>query len=63
MGKHIGPGKTVSDSNKSYTKSLRNVILRSQQTKRFEGFLLSLDLERVFDRVNHEFFVDPAGTV
>lgn len=58
MEKLLGPGQAACDPEKSCItnlKLLRNIVTRSQQTKRFKGLLIALDLEKAFDQVNHEF--------
>lgn len=48
MEKLLGPGQVACDPEKSCItnlKLLRNVIIRSQQTRRLKGLLMSLDLE------------------
>lgn len=53
----LGEGQTAGVSGKSCISSLdyiRTLITRAQQSKRVKFALLSLDLEKAFDSVNHE---------
>lgn len=54
----IGPGQAACLSEKSCIanlKVLRNITIKSENSKCFKGTIVSLDLEKAFDRVNHNF--------
>lgn len=54
----IGPGQAACLPEKSCTtnlKILRNITLKSSKSKRFKGTIVSIDLEKAFDRVDHGF--------
>lgn len=54
----IGPGQAACNPEKSCIYNLRlirNICLRAEQTKRLKGLILSLDLEKAFDNVSHDF--------
>lgn len=54
----IGPGQSACLSENSCAanlKVLRNITIKSENSKRFKGTIVSLDLEKAFDRVNHNF--------
>ena len=58
LSKLLGPGQSacvVEQSCVNNVRTLRNIILKAKQTKHFKGMLLSLDLEKAFDRVDHDF--------
>lgn len=58
LEKLIGPGQAacVKDSSCIHNlKLLRNVLIKANKSKKFKGAILSLDLEKAFDRVDHDF--------
>lgn len=58
MNKLIGPGQSACVSESSCInnlRTLRNVLIKSKLTKHFKSLLLSIDLEKAFDGVDHEF--------
>lgn len=69
----LGPGQCATVDGRSCTdnlKDIRRLVTRSVESKRFKGFLLSVDLERAFDNVDHAFlwkvlekFSFPAGFI
>lgn len=58
LGDLLGEGQSAclqSGSCAENLKKLRKVMLRTAESKRFKAFLLSTDLEKAFDKVNHKF--------
>lgn len=58
LEKLIGPGQAACLKDSSCIqnlKLLRNVLIKANKSKKFKGAILSLDLEKAFDRVDHEF--------
>lgn len=58
LDKVVGPGQVACMKNKSCIDNLKNIrrlVTRSQENKRVKGFLVSLDLQKAFDSVNHRF--------
>lgn len=58
LSKLIGPGQSACISEKSCVnnlRTLRNIVLKAKQSKNFKVMLLSIDLEKAFDRVDHDF--------
>lgn len=58
IDKLIGPGQSACIGNRSCTdnlKDIRRIFTRAIETKRLKGCLISVDLEKAFDKVNHEF--------
>lgn len=58
MNKLIGPGQSACVSETSCINNLRtfrNVLIKSKLTKHFKSLLLSIDLEKAFDSVDHDF--------
>lgn len=58
MAKMIGPGQTACISNQSCVenlKQLRNILIKANTKQHFKALILSLDLEKAFDRVDHDF--------
>lgn len=56
LGELIGEGQTAGFENKSSIDNLdaiRSLVVKAQQSKRFKFALLSLDLQKAFDTVNH----------
>lgn len=54
----IGPGQSACLEEQSCINNLRilrNTLLKSKQSRHFKGILLSIDLEKAFDRVDHDF--------
>lgn len=54
----VGSGQTACLSNQSCTtnlKQIRNIVIKSSSSKSFKGSIVSLDLEKAFDRVDHNF--------
>lgn len=58
MTKLLGPGQSACITESSCVNNLRilrNILLKAKQSKHFKSILLSIDLEKAFDRVDHEF--------
>lgn len=52
----LGPGQTAVVGGRSCTdnlKDIRRIVTRAIESKSFKGFLLTVDLEKAFDKVNH----------
>lgn len=58
LSKLLGPGQSSCVTEKSCInnlRTLRNIALKAKQSKHFKVMLLSIDLEKAFDRVDHDF--------
>lgn len=58
VGDLLGAGQVACTVNQSCSTNLidvRTIIAKAAESKRFKGFLLSVDLEKAFDKVNHVF--------
>uniref|UniRef100_A0A1W7R675 Putative tx1-3 aae n=1 Tax=Aedes albopictus TaxID=7160 RepID=A0A1W7R675_AEDAL len=58
MEKLLGPGQSASIENSSCVNNLsllRNIIIKANKSRKFKGILLSVDLEKAFDRVDHRY--------
>lgn len=58
MPRILGPGQSACVEKSSCVDNLtllRNIIVKANKCKKFKGIILSVDLEKAFDRVDHEF--------
>lgn len=58
MVKLVGSGQSACITNQSCVenlRTLRNVLIKGNTSKHFKAMILSLDLEKAFDRVDHDF--------
>lgn len=58
LDKLIGPGQAACVTDRSCVDNLRtfrNILVKANASKKFKGILMSLDLEKAFDRVDHNF--------
>lgn len=58
LDKLIGPGQAACVTDRSCVDNLRtfrNILIKANASKKFKGILMSLDLEKAFDRVDHDF--------
>lgn len=58
LNRLLGPGQTAGLRELSCIdnlKDVRRILTRSMESKKFKGFMLSIDLEKAFDNVNHAY--------